>query len=89
MVTINKLAENVMQIAGKKLKLKHIDGPLGVRGRNPVLSRSSESCSEHSEESSEGSDNKLIKEKLDWAPSQPLREGLAVTYGWIEEQVGK
>ncbi len=34
MVTINQLAEMVMEIAGKKLSIKHIDGPLGVRGRN-------------------------------------------------------
>jgi nucleoside-diphosphate-sugar epimerase len=34
MVTINQLAEMVMQIAGKKLSIRHIDGPLGVRGRN-------------------------------------------------------
>jgi len=34
MVTINDLAEIVMKIAGKKLKIKHIKGPLGVRGRN-------------------------------------------------------
>ncbi|OGZ22737.1 MAG: NAD-dependent dehydratase [Candidatus Nealsonbacteria bacterium RIFCSPLOWO2_01_FULL_41_9] len=34
MVSINKLAEMVMKIAGKKLKIKHIKGPLGVRGRN-------------------------------------------------------
>jgi nucleoside-diphosphate-sugar epimerase len=34
MVTINQLAEMVMQIAGKKLAIKHISGPLGVRGRN-------------------------------------------------------
>ncbi|MGC9976157.1 MAG: NAD-dependent epimerase/dehydratase family protein [Syntrophales bacterium] len=34
MVSINKLAEIVMDIAGKKLSIKHIDGPLGVRGRN-------------------------------------------------------
>jgi len=34
MVTINQLAEMVMEIAGKKLAIKHIDGPLGVRGRN-------------------------------------------------------
>lgn len=33
MVTINQLAEMAMDIAGKKLKLKHIPGPLGVRGR--------------------------------------------------------
>jgi nucleoside-diphosphate-sugar epimerase len=34
MVTINQLAEMVMSIAGKKLKIRHIAGPLGVRGRN-------------------------------------------------------
>lgn len=34
MVTINQLAETVMDIAGKKLTIKHIPGPLGVRGRN-------------------------------------------------------
>lgn len=34
MVSINKLAEMTMDIAGKKLKIKHIKGPLGVRGRN-------------------------------------------------------
>jgi len=34
MVTINKLAETVMNIAGKKVRIKHISGPLGVRGRN-------------------------------------------------------
>ena len=34
MVTINQLAEMVMDIAEKKLTIKHIEGPLGVRGRN-------------------------------------------------------
>ena len=34
MVTINQLAENVMKIANKNLTIKHIKGPLGVRGRN-------------------------------------------------------
>ncbi len=34
MVSINRLAETVMQVAGKDLTLKHIEGPLGVRGRN-------------------------------------------------------
>jgi len=67
MVTINRMAEMVMEIAGKKLTIKHIEGPLGVRGRN--------------------SDNKLIKEKLGWAPSQPLFEGLKMTYTWIRRQI--
>lgn len=34
MVSINQLAEMVMDIAGKQLNIHHIDGPLGVRGRN-------------------------------------------------------
>jgi len=69
MVTINQLAEMIMEIAGVKLKIVHVPGPVGVRGRN--------------------SDNRLIKEKLGWAPSFPLKEGLKITYKWIEEQVEK
>lgn len=34
MVTLNQLAAMIMEIAGKKLNIKHISGPLGVRGRN-------------------------------------------------------
>jgi GDP-D-mannose 3', 5'-epimerase len=34
MVTINQLAEMVMQVSRKKIKIGHIPGPLGVRGRN-------------------------------------------------------
>jgi nucleoside-diphosphate-sugar epimerase len=34
MVTIKQLAEMTMRIAGKKLRIRHIEGPLGVRGRN-------------------------------------------------------
>ena len=67
MVTINRLAEMVAEIAGKKLSVRHIPGPLGVRGRN--------------------SDNHLIRAKLGWAPSRPLREGLGKTYAWISKQV--
>ena len=67
MVTINQLARLVMDIAGKTLNIRHIPGPLGVRGRN--------------------SDNHLIREKLGWAPSRPLREGMTKTYAWIESQV--
>lgn len=34
MVTINQLAEMTMKVAGKNLCIRHIPGPLGVRGRN-------------------------------------------------------
>ncbi len=32
------------------------------------------------------SDNTFIKKTLDWEPSKPLKEGLAETYRWIEQQ---
>jgi nucleoside-diphosphate-sugar epimerase len=67
MVTINQLAAMAMNIARKSLTVKHVPGPLGVRGRN--------------------SDNRLIRQKLGWAPSRPLREGLEKTYSWISAQV--
>ncbi len=67
MITLNGLVKMVAGIAGKEIKIKHIDGPLGVRGRN--------------------SDNRLIKEKLNWAPSEPLADGIAKTYQWIQDQV--
>jgi nucleoside-diphosphate-sugar epimerase len=67
MITINGLAGMIMDIAGKHLGIRHIPGPLGVRGRN--------------------SDNRLIRERLRWAPDRPLREGLEKTYDWISTQV--
>src|SRR5271156_4911209 len=33
------------------------------------------------------SDNRLIREKLKWEPRARLRDGLEITYGWIEAQV--
>jgi nucleoside-diphosphate-sugar epimerase len=34
MVTINRMAELIMEIASKKLRIRHVPGPVGVRGRN-------------------------------------------------------
>ena len=34
MVTINQLVETAAKVSEKNIKIKHIDGPLGVRGRN-------------------------------------------------------
>ena len=35
MVTINELAEIIIEIAGKRdIRIRHVDGPQGVRGRN-------------------------------------------------------
>jgi len=66
MVTINRLADMIAEIAGKTIIRKNIPGPLGVRGRN--------------------SENSLIRERLGWSPSQPLRSGLEKTYTWVERQ---
>ena len=33
------------------------------------------------------SDNRLVRERLGWAPSQPLRDGLERTYRWISARV--
>jgi nucleoside-diphosphate-sugar epimerase len=33
-ISINNLALMAAEISGKKINLKHIPGPLGVRGRN-------------------------------------------------------
>jgi GDP-D-mannose 3', 5'-epimerase len=35
------------------------------------------------------SDNTLIKEKLKWAPSVPLKVGITKTFNWIADQVAK
>ena len=34
-----------------------------------------------------GSDNRLIREKLGWEPTEKIRAGLEKTYPWVEEQV--
>jgi GDP-D-mannose 3', 5'-epimerase len=67
MLTINQLAEMIIKISGKRLSIKNISGPTGVRGRN--------------------SDNRLIKAKLGWAPSEKLAAGIEKTYGWIYRQI--
>jgi GDP-D-mannose 3', 5'-epimerase len=66
-ISINGLAQLVMEIAGKDLLIRNISGPIGVRGRN--------------------SDNRLIMQRLGWQPVLPLRNGLELTYRWIEQQV--
>jgi GDP-D-mannose 3',5'-epimerase len=69
MVSMIDMAHMALELAKKKdtVKINHILGPEGVRGRN--------------------SDNTLIKQKLGWAPSTLLREGIAVTYKWINQQI--
>lgn len=67
MISIDDLVRLTADIAGKRIAIKHIPGPLGVAGRT--------------------SNNDLIREKLGWAPSAPLYDGLRKLYAWIEKQV--
>lgn len=78
MVTINELARMAINISGKNIKIRNIQGqefidkygfkcPLGVRGRN--------------------SDNRLYRRMMGWEVSQPLFEGMKITYDWIEKQI--
>lgn len=80
MVTINQLAQMAIELSGKNIKIKNIEGdefvgkygfkcPLGVKGRN--------------------SDNRLYRQKIGWEVSQPLHDGLKKTYTWIKSQVDK
>ena len=78
MVSMNELAQLVINISGKDVKITNIDGdeffnkygfkcPTGVRGRN--------------------SDNKLYKEKVGWESTLTLKEGVEKTYNWIDKMV--
>ena len=80
MVSINELAQMAINISGKNISIKNLEGenfikkygfkcPVGVRGRN--------------------SDNKLYKEQIGWESSQPLYEGMKKTFEWINKQVNK
>lgn len=77
-IRMNDLAEMVIRISCKKLKVTNIDGneflnkygyrcPVGVNGRN--------------------SDNNLYRERIGWEVSQPLEDGIRKLYEWIEQQV--
>jgi GDP-D-mannose 3',5'-epimerase len=69
MVSMIDMSTMVLELSGKKdtVKVRHIPGPEGVRGRN--------------------SDNTLIKQKLGWAPNICLKDGIAKTYKWINQQI--
>lgn len=69
MISINDLAKMIIDISGKNIKIKNVNGPVGVMGRN--------------------SDNTLIRQKLNWAPSLPLIYGIRLTYNWIENEISR
>jgi GDP-D-mannose 3',5'-epimerase len=78
MVTINQLAQMAIDISGKKIRISNIAGAAfynkyGFKCPTGVRGRNS--------------DNTLYREKIGWAVSRPLHEGMKATYTWINNQV--
>jgi len=67
-VSVKELVDTITKVAGKKVKIKWVEGPVGVQSRN--------------------FSNKRIY-SLGWKPKFSLKDGIALTYPWIEEQVRK
>jgi GDP-D-mannose 3',5'-epimerase len=78
MVSINQLAKMAIEISNKNIKIANIGGKeffdkYGFKCPTGVRGRNS--------------DNKLFKEKVGWEVSQPLIDGMKITYEWIKNQV--
>lgn len=80
MISMNDFARMAIKISGKDLEVYNIDGEefeakYGHKCPIGVNGRNS--------------DNTLYREKIGWEVSQPLYEGMEMTYNWIMEQVKK
>lgn len=65
-VTVDDLVMTAAEAAGKKIHIKHVDGPVGVQSRN-------------------FSNDRIYT--TGWRAKNFLKDGIAQTYPWIEEQV--
>ena len=65
-VTVDELVATVAEVAGKKINIKHVDGPVGVQSRNFSNARIY---------------------SIGWQPKVYLKEGIELTYPWIDSQV--
>jgi len=67
-VSVDELVHTVAEVAGKKIYMKHIGGPVGVQSRNFSNARIY---------------------TTGWLAKYPLKDGIALTFPWIESQVRK
>jgi nucleoside-diphosphate-sugar epimerase len=67
-VSVDELAMTIAEVAGKKVDLKHVPGPVGVQSRN-------------------FSNERIYS--IGWQAKYYLKDGIAQTYPWVEEQVRK
>jgi GDP-D-mannose 3',5'-epimerase len=65
-VTVDELVATISEVAGKRVKVEHVDGPVGVHSRNFSNARIN---------------------SLGWLPAIFLKEGIELTYPWIDKQV--
>ncbi len=65
-VTVDQLASTIAEVAGKRIQLNHVPGPVGVQSRN-------------------FSNDRIYS--TGWRAKHFLKDGIARTYPWIEEQV--
>ena len=78
MLSINELARMVIDISAKEISIQNIQG-------QTFVDKYGFNCPEGVR--GRNSNNRLYKEKIGWAVSQPLRLGLEQTYHWINQQV--
>ncbi len=67
-VSVNELVQVVSEVAGKRVHVRHVEGPVGVQARN-------------------FSNDRIYS--IGWRAKFSLKEGIALTYPWIKEQVEK
>jgi nucleoside-diphosphate-sugar epimerase len=65
-VTVDELVATVAEVAGKRIRVRHIEGPVGVQSRNFSNARIY---------------------SIGWKPEIFLKEGIGLTYPWVEAQV--
>jgi nucleoside-diphosphate-sugar epimerase len=65
-VSVKELVDTVAEVAGKRIQIKYVEGPVGVQSRNFSNARIY---------------------TTGWRAKVYLKEGIARTYPWIEEQV--
>lgn len=80
MISINNFAQMAIDISGKDVIIHNING-------DEFKTKYGHPCPVGV--NGRNSDNSLYREKIGWAVSQPLMDGMVKTYAWIKEQVEK
>ena len=78
MVSINDLAQLALDAASKNNKIENLAG-------NDFIDKYGFKCPEGVR--GRNSDNRLYREKMNWEPTQSLKDGVASTFKWINSQV--